>query len=272
MAVIQRESEDKIFEVLQVVERFIFLIFRVTQRPSNTKNNDFYRLAHSYYHQEDETTIETVIETVESMTQGEEGEGDDYKYIGWFNWDKFVQNMDELFKRDKGFYKWNGIRYFLYEYELDLQKKAGGEIKISWPEFISRRREDSIEHIYPQTPTDKEWVQAFKGTNKKQKKTLTNSLGNLLLLSRLKNSELQNKPFSTKKRYTNSRGDEVGYFNGSFSEIQVAQRDSWTPHEILRHGEMMINFLGRRWGVDFEGWEHKKYDPLFLSFLNEDQK
>jgi uncharacterized protein with ParB-like and HNH nuclease domain len=53
----------------------------------------------------------------------------------------------------------------------------------------------SIEHILPQTPTDKYWISRFTMDDKLK---LTNSLGNLSLITVRKNSQAKNYEFTTK--------------------------------------------------------------------------
>jgi uncharacterized protein with ParB-like and HNH nuclease domain len=266
MAAMTKCKEDKILELLQSAENFIFLVFRLTERPSNTKNSHFYRLANSFYFEKDGQNIDAVIENIDWMSQGEEGEGDDYVYHGWFDLNKFQQYLTDQFTKNQGYYTWNGLRYFLYEYEIHLQEKASGNKKMSWVNFNKRKKEDTIEHIYPQTPKDNCWKLPFGDYSRNKRKKLLHSLGNLVLLAHSKNSELQNKCFDFKRKHTNKKGDEVGFFNGSYSEIEVANYEDWTPDEILRRGEDMLEFLSDRWDIDFESWEITKKDLLQLDF------
>ncbi|WP_339791555.1 DUF262 domain-containing HNH endonuclease family protein [uncultured Imperialibacter sp.] len=269
MAAMTKCEEDEFLPLLQSAERFIFLVFRLSQRPSNTKNSHLYRLANSFYFSRDNTTIQSTIEDIDWMTQGEEGDGDDYVYYGWFDLQKFQSYLKDQFEKEEGYYTWSGLRYFLFEYELHLQKKANGNQKLKWSDFNKRKKEDTIEHIYPQTPKDQCWISVFNGCSKKQRKFLLNSLGNLTLLGHSKNSELQNKCFGFKKKHTNSEGDEVGFFNGTYSEIEVSSYNDWTPREISERGSKMFSFLEERWEIDFDGWEIEKEDLLQLQFLTE---
>ena len=61
-------------------------------------------------------------------------------------------------------------RYFLFEYELDWQAKANGNQKVKWSDFNERKKEDTIEHIYPQTPKDNCWISVFNKHSKKERK------------------------------------------------------------------------------------------------------
>src|ERR1019366_4484668 len=187
-AMIKEKDESILLKLLQAVEQFIFLVFELTHRPSNTSNNHFYRLAHMHYFEKNEfSDINKVIENIEWMAQAINEEG----YMqGWFDLDKFQSHINELAQKNEGYYSWSGLRYFLYEYELHLQEKANNNQKVSWSDFNKRKKEDTIEHIYPQTPKDECWKEAFKGNEKKQRRALLHSLGNLLLLAHSKNSEL----------------------------------------------------------------------------------
>ncbi len=143
-----------------------------------------------------------------------------------------------------------------------MQEKANGNSKLRWDDFNKRKKEDTIEHIYPQNTNDKCWTDSFNSYKKKERIVLLHSLGNLLLLAHSKNSELQNNCFDYKKKHKNKKGNNVGYFNGSYSEIDVAQNEEWTSDEILKRGIEMLDFLGLRWEIDFDSWGIHKEDLL----------
>lgn len=168
--------------------------------------------------------------------------------------------------RSEGFYKWLGIRYFLFEYNLDLQSRAKTDRpKIFWPEFTEQKADFvSVEHIYPQQARHQYWTSRFGGLTQKQRETLRNSLGNLLPLSKPKNASLSNKPFPEK---VDGRGEPVvGYRYGCYAENEVAKAESWTPTEILARGIKMVAFMEKRWGLDL-GNDHQKKGMLGLDFL-----
>jgi len=272
MAALTKSKEEEFLPLLKSAEQFIFLVFRLSQRPSNTKNSHFYRLANEFYFNKNGTTLNSVIGNIDWMTQGDSGEGDEYVYHGWFTLTKFKNYIDDKYQKGEGFYSWNGLRYFLFEYELFLQDKTNGNIKVKWADFNKRKKEDTIEHIYPQTAKDKYWKIGFEEMTKKEKKQLLHSIGNLVLLAKSKNSEFQNKDFNFKKKHTNKEGDEVGFFNGAYSEIQVSSYEKWHPEEILDRGMKMIEFMENRWGINFEEWEIDKDELLKASFLREEIK
>ncbi|WP_433811339.1 DUF262 domain-containing protein [Flavobacterium johnsoniae] len=267
MAAINKCDENKFLPLLKSAEKFIFLVFRVTQRPSNTKNSHFYRSANSFYfHENPEEQINHVINNINWLCQGESGEGESYVYHGWFDLNKFQLHIHDLFEKSHGFYSWNGLKYFLYEYELHLQEKARGNQKISWFDFNKRRKEDTIEHIYPQTPIDKCWTDNFnfKGKNRN---LILHSLGNLVLLAHSKNSELQNKCYEYKSKHEKD-GTLTGFFNGSYSEIEVSSYNKWLPSSIENRSLRMLAFMEERWNIKFDEWNYVDKDSLLkLDFL-----
>ena len=256
MAVFTKENqEDFIWNFLDACERFNFLVFAISHRSSNTQNSNLYRMAREYYI--DKTNIKKITADISFLTDGEDG---DY-YYGWFDLERFKIHIKELFKNNKGgFYTWNGLRYFLYEYELHLQNDANN--KVRWEDFNNRVKEDTIEHIYPQSATDKYWKEKFKSIRQENKRLVyLNSLGNLLLLSRSKNSKLQNYDFDTKKELKKD-GKNIGYYNGSYSEIEIAKENEWTPEKIKERGLLMLQFMEERWKFKFDNWNIKKEDIL----------
>lgn len=268
MVVLAKEQdENKIIQLLKSIERFVFLVFYISRRRSNTANSTIYRYAHQYHY--DTLTLEKVIENIDYLNDGSyQDNNGEWVYDGWTNAEYFIDYIKELNDKQQGFYSWNGLRYFLYEYELELQKNAKGDNKISWQDFSKRKREETIEHIYPQTPDDNYWKEKFQFESTKQKMIVLHSLGNLVLLSRSKNSELQNFAFPYKKRHSDKNGNEGGFFNGSYSEINVSKYDNWTPQTIKDRGEAMLAFMDKRWNIQFSEWKIKPNDILQLTFLD----
>lgn len=165
-----------------------------------------------------------------------------------------------------GFFRWHFVRYFLYEYDLSL-KESGftSRRKIQW-EIYSDAKEDhhTIEHIYPQNARQRYWVDRFPNLSAAQRDKLRNSLGNLLPLSRPKNSSLSNKPFPEK--VDDGSGSAIGYRYGSYAENEVAAAPEWTPEQILSRGVRMLTFMEKRWGINL-GSDQKKRAILGLEFV-----
>ena len=162
-----------------------------------------------------------------------------------------------------GYYGWYGLRYFLFEYEMSLQSKSKtNRQKLFWPEFVEHKSDyRTIEHIYPQRPPRaSEWIEIFKEYTAQERTILRHSLGNLLPLSKGKNSSFGNKPFLSKKGSTVST---VGYRYGSYSEIEITNIEVWNAQEILRRGINLLNFLEKNWGIPL-GDEKSKCEWLGL--------
>jgi Protein of unknown function DUF262/Protein of unknown function (DUF1524) len=166
-----------------------------------------------------------------------------------------------------GYYGWKGIKYFMFEYEQELLAKSRtNREKLIWDEFI---REDfetdyrTVEHIYPQKVVDDCWKKPFARYLVKERNILKNSIGNLVPLSKPKNSSLQNKCFVEKK---GSASNKVGYAYGCYSEIEVSQAVDWTPKEILTRGIRLLEFMERRWGFHL-GTKQDKIKALGLQFV-----
>lgn len=178
----------------------------------------------------------------------------------------FLDSLQSIGK-DRGYYGWNPLRYFMFEYEQWLRMRSKAERKtLNWEDF---RKEDyevdhkTIEHIYPQTATAVYWKERFNKYSVKERNLLRNSLGNLLPLSQPKNASLGNKPFPDKK---GNSTEPVGYKYGCLSEVQVAELTDWTPIEIVRRGVKLLEFLENRWRVKL-GSTEEKIKSLGLIFV-----
>jgi hypothetical protein len=169
--------------------------------------------------------------------------------------------------RDKGFYGWRAVKYFLFEYEMYLRGRSKTErFKIKWDEFEQENfPEDysSVEHIYPQKATDIVWKNAFDQFKVKERNVLRHSLGNLLPLSRPKNSSLRNKIFEEKK---SSPDGTIGYRFGGYCENEVAQHSEWDAAAITLRGIRLLEFLELRWDLKL-GSKADKLKQLGLEFV-----
>lgn len=252
---------NNIQNLLEACERFRFLTFSVSGRRSNTEDSNFYRLARDVYSDVagQSMTIDSLVDRVNACT--------DY----WFDIDSFVNATVDRYQRSEGFYSWSGLRYFFYEYERNLQKQTiDAEEKVKWELFTKNQNgKNSIEHIYPQTPTDQYWVNRFKT---EEDVALTHSLGNLLLLSVAKNAAQQNYDFEYKKKtIRDPQTGEIshnGYDLGSHSEHEVSCIAEWTPQEIINRGKALLKFLHDHWSMDKEFKEEQVNKLLNIASSN----
>lgn len=247
---------EEINKLLSAAERYNFILFTVSQRRGNTGDTEFFSAARELLKKK--MSIDQVISNIECWI------------ANYYSPSKFKEYIEDKFEMPpyKGFYQWDGLRYFLFEYEEHLRKKGKqSQQKLDWRALSASCKDHvTVEHIYPQTETA-EWKKCFSDYTVDQKHFLRHSLGNLLPLSRAKNSRLQNDAFDDKK----NNGDGVGYYNGSISENEVAQNEKWTYEEILTRGLELLNFLEGRWVVSLGDMEFKK-ELLCLSFEGNEQK
>ncbi|NOR49290.1 MAG: DUF262 domain-containing protein [Methanosarcinaceae archaeon] len=258
-------------ELFKAIERFIFITFRLSRSFSSYRNSEFYKATRQL--RNNELSVKDIIEILEDRMDYCFYEPEDTNDV-FFDYSYFQNFIDKKFKSGGGFYNWNGLRYFLYEYEMEKVRQRGSQ-KIDWKPFIKGEKDKvSIEHIYPQTPDNKCWEKAFNDYKKTHQKFFQGSLGNLLPLSQSINSSLQNDCFDDKKNQKyNERKVKVreGYLDGSHSEIEVAGYSEWNPETILKRGNKLLEFMENRWDLKFED-DDSKAELLFLEFMFPDKE
>lgn len=263
------ETSDRI-KLFKAIERFIFIAFRLSRAFSTYRNSEFYRAARKL--RKTELSVGNIIDSLEERMNycfytPEESKTEEL----YFNYTYFQKFIEKKFKNEYGggFYYWNGLRYFLYEYEMEKVRQRGSQ-KIGWKLFVKGEKDKvSIEHIYPQTPDNKYWKQIFKKYKEGTLKYFNGTLGNLLPLSQSINSSLQNDSFFNKKKpkyVENGLKIRQGYSDGSHSEIEVAGYDDWNAENILDRGFKLLGFFEKRWRLKFEN-DSDKAKLLFLDFM-----
>lgn len=99
----------------------------------------------------------------------------------------------------------------------------------------------SIEHILPQNPeNDSQWVKDF---NDEQRQKWTNKLGNLIILSRRKNSSQSNKDFAEKQQK---------YFKGNVElgrSAQIMACQTWTVSDVEKNHKEALDKLKEHFGI-----------------------
>jgi hypothetical protein len=253
-------------KLFQAIERFIFIVFRMRAAVSNYRNSEFYKAAR--FLRKSEWTVDGIVDILKTRMDFAfyELEGGSQSF---FDYEYFKKYIDKHFQNGGGFYWWNGLKYFLYEYEMHLVKQRGSQ-KIDWELFVRNDGDKvTIEHILPQTPDKACWKAVLKGFSKNEILRLQGTLGNLVPLSRSVNSSLQNDCFNDKKdaKY-DDKGVKIrhGYNNGSHSEIEVSNYEEWTSSDIGERGLNLLTFMEERWSLKFESDEHK-LELLGLDFL-----
>ncbi len=166
--------------------------------------------------------------------------------------------------KENYYYNWNGISYFLYEYNDSLS--IPNAAKIEWYKLNNT----SIEHVLPQTPEREYWKVAFKdyiGTDSERR--IINSLGNLLLLSSgAENSSLKNYSYPV-KREMDVDTRKFAYCDGSRSARKIAQNEHWTPKQIYERSIELLTFLYDNWLADYisnDEWNELVTNLSLISF------
>lgn len=246
MSILKNVKEPELrIKAFRSIERFLFIVFRLTSVRSNYQNSVYYNAARQLDRKE--IDVDALIGMLDYSAEfvfyqdGSFWEGD------------FKTLMAKKFKGGKGYYGWSGIRYFLFEYELSLLEDSRQK-KVDWSSLLKHEKDRiSIEHIYPQTDTE-EWSADFGDLTEGEKVHQEGSLGNLLLLSASINSSLQNDSFSDKKKPKyDKQGIKVrnGYADGSHSELEVAKCRKWSPNHIRQRGIRLLKFMETRWNFSF---------------------
>lgn len=237
-------DDDAFVELLKHIEKFLFLMFRVTYKQANFKVQDIYK--HSYLFFEGDKTMSEVSGFIE------------WVYLDSVDLGELKKKVETYFREMRGgYYEWKGLRYFLFEYEESLRDKDNRYTeKILWERY---KDSETVEHILPQTTNGvQEWesmlnqtpeIKNTRGSNRQLNIIkLKNSLGNLVPLSKSLNPELQNKPFNEKVEQ---------YKTGSYSEIEISQSKKWDKNAIENRTKKLLDFMFERWGINeiIEYWE-----------------
>ncbi len=136
----------------------------------------------------------------------------------------------------------NGDIYNTYKARnagLYILLRLDSSISDGTPNYDSYKK-ITIEHILPQNPKfDSQWLNWFS-TEEKEK--YLHCLGNLILLSRQKNSSASNYDFESKKKK---------YFNNPVTTlalaVQVLKELEWTPEIVEARQKYLFEELKRIW-------------------------
>ena len=264
------EHEKTVKDTLEAMERFSFIYFCLGHNNASGYSTEFYNMSRFIYYKKDADGnpfgIDGVLNRLNAIVE------DNMSYC----LESFTNRISKCTKDGGGYFKWKGKYYFFYEYESE--KRGEKELKINWDSYYKKlaNGEDSIEHILPQTSGStvkkaleediKYWNERFGSFTNNQREILTGSIGNLLALSKSVNSSLQNHSYP-KKRNPNNKERDRGYYNGSYSEIEVAETYSdWSANAIYERSKKLIDFMCKHWNINFSEEQLKNLIPL--DFIN----
>lgn len=286
LAILNRNDRNDFIQPIKTLEKYSFKLFDLSDKRGNTGDSKIYSLAYAVYRgKKDSDATNAELEL----------------YTSWYyRFNLFINQSYELFElgHKTGFYKWSGRFYLLYQYDKYLRKinkNSTQSTAIDWNDFV---KNDSIEHIYPQSATvslesyaankGKEIAEVEEAYNKiqsdwnhftaytpAQRRKFANSLGNLLALSRSDNSSLKNDQFLFKVDQSNKgKGyPKRGYKYDSMSAMIVANEPEWTPEKIVERGMRILKFLCDYIGEDYDAiTDETKYKVLGLEFMFEPEE
>lgn len=243
-------SPEERIAALKAIERFIFICFRLGNFNASFCSSEYYRASRSLYL--NEMTLEDLVADIVETTDA------NIEYAI----PNFITKIEKHFSNGGGYYYWNSIRYFLFEYETSLAQKNNIDRIGSWEMFTKTEKDKvSIEHILPQTPSKYYWQNQYRQFTDKEVEMLAGALGNLLPLSQSVNSGLQNDSFYDKKTTKDGRR---GYENGCHSEIEVAKYNDWTAENIYTRSKELLEFMENRWAFSLNNEQLDKL--IYVNF------
>jgi hypothetical protein len=248
------KSEKKRLKLLQSIERYRFITTMLSYRYHyGFYNSNFIELATDL--SENLITTDNLLLAINEINNKIYNDPDNKKAI-------------KKYFKTSGFYTWDGIRYFLYEYDLSLLEISKTKrVKLNWEKFNDTDYK-TVEHIYPQNGRKECWTKHFSKYSTQQRNILRHSLGNLVPLSQQKNSSFSNKCFIDK---ISNEENSIGFRFGSYSENELTKFSEWTASNILERGIHLLSFMEKRWNVNI-GSREEKIDFLSLDFVLEKEK
>ncbi|NTU74414.1 HNH endonuclease, partial [Candidatus Roizmanbacteria bacterium] len=271
-------------KIIKLLESYAFKIFQVSNGQANTGDTVLYKLAFKVLYSK--ITPEDACSEINS------------KIIQYYRFQEFKNQMQALFEKKQGFYHWDGLRYYLFEYDEKLRtdnRIFASNTRLNWADLAEKdfRQRKTIEHIYPQSATknyidycsdtdsrkkkvgyeklQKDWA-AFSSYSEEERVRLCHSLGNLLPISNSDNASFSNDKFLCKVDQSN-KGDQYknrGYRFDSMSAQIVAKEIDWTPESIKNRGLLMLNYFLELLGENLAIMnENEKINLLGLGFLIE---
>lgn len=276
---------EPLVPLLREVERFVVVVYRLLGNSANLGGAYMHGCAHWLlsgcvakpfpYAPQVASDVAGAIDIVVSYVKAwvdnrEEADGTfsdgRFSFVGVFSCEKALNVVAQRFRQKNGYYNWDFTKLVLWEYEEAF--RLGGlqpqKLQFDWDDLLFSK---TVEHIYPQTPTDVPYWQqhmAIDGRNRRLPHAVQNALGNLLLLARGQNSSVSNHGYDEKRET---------FKNNSYSATEVAGNfDHWDALSVALRGVAMLRFVERRWGIALTATPDKlsSYGPLLFGEKWED--
>lgn len=140
------------------------------------------------------------------------------------------------------------VNYTLWEYEKSIQNKGYkiDEVRI---------KDESIEHISPQTPTgENETLESGYDVNSDNEysesfvEKYLNCIGNLMIISQSHNSSIGNKPFNEKLKSYNS--NPLLNQQAEIKDFLIDEKIEWKKQSIDKRKQFIVNFVLDNWDLN----------------------
>jgi len=219
-------EHEKLILLLKAVEAYIFLLYNVSFRRSNTGSYHFSASASDLYNEK--LHIDALIADLNMWTYGNE------ELKGYFAIENFYAFLTDGFKdhEKNGYSEWKQLRYFLYEYELF----SGGDMLYGskWSEL------NAVDFVFPKNAIESCWrLNNNSWLNKDGLHKVTCSLGNFILVP--KNKVLKEEVCFHDKRFLLK--------NVAANVDQVIENLTWDWDQIELRGKKLLRFMEERWNV-----------------------
>ena len=245
-------NSEKLLETLKKIERLNFICYKMGHSPESKFNAEYYNYSRRIYnnyikHSVDKDECMDVDILIQNIDKdiAENMQISIEDFIAWIT-KKFTKKIGDV-----GYYNWDALNYFMFEYEQYLNKKNGSQFEyLMWKDFNVKQIENKVtkEHILPRVSNDDYWKQHFSGYDDRALRVLKGALGNLLPLSQSRNSKVSNLGYD-KKKVTPPDKAYSGYCDGCYSEREVANNyEEWDENSIYERSKKLLEFMQIRWG------------------------
>lgn len=191
------------------------------------------------------------------------------------------RNLYEYQRGKLGIYRWNGLKYFLMEYEDYRRKKAtkSAFVHIPWDKY----EETSIEHIFPQTfvnnwSSEMNNYKSLLATNAKRslqpneekmaETIIINTLGNFSIIQNVRNPLASNQAWLSTPT---AQGKKNLYTQGCYTESYISGKyNKWDENSIMDNGVKMLEFMCQDYLLNAMSLSQQEinqilfYDQLYL--------
>ena len=223
---IKKENEKVFIKILERVEKFIFRVFLMGNKRSDTGVSSFYELAHKIF--KNKTSINEALSEIKNNALYYIFESDLTNEL----------NNENFYNRHSS----QDIRYIFYHYELMLREKEGEPLSINLKEILTEKY--TVEHILAQELSKKDRPEDLKDDKEFEKHV--HRLGNLVLCSRSWNSSMGKKPFEEKKK---CKDKKQFYYQKLIFKCQqkLAEFEKFSKSEISNRQKELIDWIKEKW-------------------------